>query len=262
MKQSKRLICCVIALAILLCMAGCGADDSVDNSKEATSAVASETPVILDESYVPDETSPPVETAEQEEPEEAEPGLEFPYELDNGKLLVASLFQSSIMNPDCGLEDDEDIATLEIVNQSSECLTLGSFEAIMSDGSVLHFSATDIPAGAKVWAFETSNQSIEIVESCISLTGEFQYEMDSLRIPSTISVEVDGINVTLTNLTDKPVTNLTVYYHDCFEEIFFGGLVYSYTVDEIPAGETKTIEANDCFLGDAEVVRVTMESDS
>lgn len=261
MKKTKRLICCSI-LMLALCLAGCG-EKSGGVSSEAPASASSET-ASFGTTVV--ETGGPEAALEAEESAEAEPepepGIAFPYELDGGKLLVTSLFQSSLMNPDCGLQEGENIATLEIINQSDECLTLGSFEATMADGRVLRFSATDIPAGAKVWAFETSNQSMDDGERCISLTAEPQYEAEDQRIPDGISVDVDGISVTLTNQTGAPVTNLKVYYHDCFEDAYFGGLVYTYSIEEIPEGGIETFEANDSIFGNVEVVRITLENES
>lgn len=251
MRIMKSLTCCLLAAALVLGLSCCGKKEEISSIASEASSLALVSPSDASQESIADDPS------EAEEIQETEPvqGIAFPYALDDGKLLVTSLFQSSIMNPDCDLAEGEDIATLEIVNQSEEYLSLGSFEVTLPDGQVLRFTAAEIPPGAKVWAFELDNGSIETEAPCIALTVTSQYE--TRQMPEGIAVEVDGTDVTVTNQTGQPVTNLTVYYHDRFDDVYFGGLVYTILIDEIPAGGAKTIDANDCFLGDAEVVRVS-----
>lgn len=184
-------------------------------------------------------------------------GLEFPYEIEDGKLIVNSLFQSNVPNPDCNNEESENIATLEIVNQSEKYLASAAIEVGLEDGSVLNFMVSGIPAGSKVWAFETGNNSIEDDEVCMSIKMDTQYETNESLVPDKIEVEVEDTNVKLTNLSDEDLNNLVVDCHCLFDDAYFGGLTYTYSVDSISAGGTAVIEADDCYLGSAEVVRIT-----
>ena len=95
---------------ILLLFTACGKkEEQTDTRGEATEAVSTE---------------------EQKE------GIEFPYEIDNGNLVINSVFQSSIENPDCGNEYGDDIASLELVNQSNQYLDSAELTLHMSDGSI------------------------------------------------------------------------------------------------------------------------------
>ena len=67
--------------------------------------------------------------------------ITFPYELADGKLKVASLFQYSGLNPDCNNEEGDDIAALEIVNQSDEFCRSAEIQVVMQDGTELLFKA-------------------------------------------------------------------------------------------------------------------------
>lgn len=195
--------------------------------------------------------------AENAEEEEQQRGLQFPYELEDGKLVVASLFQSDIMNPDCNDEMGEEIASLEIVNQSGKYLSSASFKVTMEDRQVLNFKVSDVPNGKSVWAFETGNTSISSDAVCELIECETQYEEEAPLMADQIAVEVSDTSVTLTNLTDEDLTNLVVDCHCLFEEAYFGGLTYTYPVDVLSAGGTAMIEADDCYMGNAEVVRIT-----
>lgn len=136
-------------------------------------------------------------------------GVEFPYELENGKLLVNSLFQASIENPDCDNEIGEDIASLEIENQSEEFCTEVNVQVTMQDGSELSFSATNIPAGKKVWVFSTDNQSIAQENICekIECTAEFG---ENSMMEDQVQYSVEDTTITIQNITDSEITDLSV----------------------------------------------------
>ena len=41
------------------------------------------------------------------------------------------------------------------------------------------------------------------------------------------------------------------------DDAYFGGLTYTYPVENIPAGESVTLQAEECYLGEAAVVRIS-----
>lgn len=200
------------------------------------------------------------EHIEEEHIEIEEIGLNFPYELENGKLLVNSLFQSSIINPDCGGESGENIATLEILNTSDEFLKEAKVTVKMTDGTEIPFIITNIPAGKKVWAFATDNSAIELNPSCEKINCESEF-LDVLPVMAdSLNYEVDETTVTLNNLTEESLAGLTIGCHCLFDDVYFGGLTYSYKVDELSANSSITVDADDCYLGSAEVVYITQNN--
>lgn len=180
----------------------------------------------------------------------------FPYELEDGKLVVESLFQYSGFNPDCGDEEGENIASLSMMNQSEELLVSAHITATLADGTQITFEAKDIPAGQSVMVFSSENISYEISNKCKSITCTAEFAEGSAIKEDKISVEVQETTVTLTNLTDEELTNLTVYCHCLFDGAYFGGLTYSYPVEAIEAGGSMTLQAEECYLGEAAVVRI------
>lgn len=188
-------------------------------------------------------------------------GLEFPYELADGKLKAVSLFQSSVVNPDCGDTMGEDIASLEVINQSDEHLASAQFTAKLKDGTELTFEVQDVPAGAKVWAFEKSNAVYDTANICESLKCDAQFEDKTTLMEDKIEVKVKETEITLTNRSDEDLTDLTVRCHCLFDgEAYYGGRVYDYPVEKIAAGESVKTDASDCYLGEAAVVRITQNS--
>lgn len=240
MKLKRRRVAAAIPLlAVLFVLAACSKDSDAKDEKG-------------------DDSSGTVSQEQQEQEEET--GIVFPYELEGGKLIVNSLFQSSIENPDCNNEIGEDIASLEITNQSDEFCTSVQITVTMPDGAEIPFAATNIPGGKTVWIFAADNQSIDQeVVSCEKIEGSAEFGESSM-MEDQISVVTDDTTITIQNLTENTITNLDVHCHCLFEEVYFGGLTYNYPVESIAAGESVTIEAEDCYMGTAEVVGVTQGS--
>lgn len=183
-------------------------------------------------------------------------GFSFPYNLAEGRLRVDSLFQYSGLNPDCNNEEGEDIAALEIVNQSDEFCKSAEIEIAMQDGTELVFKAEDIPAGKKIWVFESSNQSIGQDDACKEIKDNSEFGEVSL-MEDQVTASVEDTTITIENLTGEEITDLTVGCHCLFEDTYFGGVTYSYPTGTIPAGGQATVDAADCYMGTAEVVWIS-----
>ena len=190
---------------------------------------------------------------EEEPPEPA--GLSFPYALEDGALTVSSLFQSTIFNPDCGGTSGENIASLEFTNSSGRYLVRCEFTAVTVDGAEYHFLALDVPAGQTVDAFETSNASLasNVEWERITCTADFE---DAVYLPAGLDIRVEETQVTLTNNGSEDLNNYVVHCHCSLDGNYFGGTTYSYPIETLAAGETITVSADDCYLGEAAVVRV------
>ena len=152
--------------------------------------------------------------------EETGEGLAFPYELADGKLQATSLFQYSGLTPDCNNEEGENTAALEIVNQSDEFCESAEIQVVMQDGTELAFKAEDIPAGKKIWVFESNNQSIGQNDACkeIQDTSEFG---EASFVKDQVTASVEDTTITIENLTGEEITDLTVGCHCLFEDTYF-----------------------------------------
>lgn len=187
----------------------------------------------------------------------AVPGLTLPYVLEDGKLELTAVFQYTGDNPDCNDETGEDIAALAVTNQSDQHLTKATFTAELADGTALQFEAADVPAGETVWTFASDNSSYDTANPCVAVTCDARFEAGTPVLAEQLSVSVEGTAVTLTNISGAALENLTVDCHCLFNEAYFGGRTYSYAVPSIAAGSSVTIQAEECYLGEAAVVRVT-----
>ena len=185
-----------------------------------------------------------------------ETAVSFPYLLEDGKLEISSLFQYSGMNPDCGDEMGENIASIAVTNQSDQHLTRAEFTVTRSDGEVLSFLAEDVPAGQTVWAFDRNNAACELEDTYEAIDCQASFEPDSPLLTDRLTVAVEETAVTLTNISGEALNDLTVHCHCLFDGVYFGGKTYAYPADSIPAGGSADIQAEDCYLGEAAVVRI------
>lgn len=184
--------------------------------------------------------------------------ISFPYSLEKGKLIINSLFQASVQNPDCNDEIGEDIASLEIINKSEEYCEEAEINLEMQDGTKYKFKIFDIPAGKTLWAFELDNKSYTLDNACVKVKCKAVFDKES-EISENIEYFVNDTAITIRNLTDVEMNKVSVYYHCLFEEAYYGGKSYCQTIESLPANGETSIEADECYMGAAEVVRIVEE---
>ena len=183
--------------------------------------------------------------------------ITFPYELEDGKLQIDSLFQFTGTNPDCEDQDGENIAALTVVNQSEQQLKFAQITISLTNGTELNFEVTDIPSGDSDTVFEKNNNSFELSDQCDSISCSAEFEKESVLMEDKVSVSVQETTVALTNISNEDLTNLVLHCHCKVDDAYFGGLTYTYPVENILAGESVTLQAEECYLGEAAVVRIS-----
>ncbi|MGM9637441.1 MAG: hypothetical protein ACI3YK_05575 [Eubacteriales bacterium] len=244
---ARRLAVLLAILMLLTLSSACKSksSDGTDDSVQETTTTDRDNGTVVSSDETTD-SSPAVKQP-----------ITIPCLLEDGKLQVSSLFQFTGMNPDADGQMGENIATLELVNNSDEYLSEAEISVVLSDGTTLQFAVTDLPSGKTVWAFEklcgTCPDGTPDISS-ITCTADFADTVPAF--PDGLIVNAEDIALSLTNTGTADLTNLTVCCHCNFSDVYFGGITYAYTVDRIPAGETVTVTAVDCFLGEAEVVRI------
>lgn len=196
-------------------------------------------------------------TASEETTEAVEtvPTVAFPLALEDGKLEINSLFQFSGINPDCDNQEGTDIASILLKNLSDSYLAEAQITLTLPDGTELHFAVTDLPAGKSVLAFSTENGTIPADAACVSAVCDASFDSTAITVSDQVEASADGIHITLTNTSDQDLSEIVVYCRSLLGEDYFGGITYQYIATDLPAGESTTVDATDCILGMAEVVR-------
>lgn len=201
------------------------------------------------------ESRPAEETKDTEGTEQTLPvELQLPCELSDG-VELESLFRYSGLNPDCGDENGDEIGGIILNNKSGKHLSQLTLRVTTSEGKTLSFQVKDLPAGQTAWAFEENNERFPSDAYAVSVESDVEL-LEEPAIPESVTWEADYTEVTLTNNSGKDLTNLTVVCRCMLEDASFGGIAYEYTLDSLPSGESATISADDCYMGDAVVVRV------
>lgn len=186
-------------------------------------------------------------------PETTQPDDKLPYSLEDGKLEIESLFQYTGLNPDCYWEEGSNTGAVVLHNRSEEYLESLEMTITMTDGVQLQFRIYDIPAGQTVWAYEAENTAYDADTIIDNVICTAVFREDNGLTPEQVTVSVNMMDVTLTNVSGEELSNLEVRCHNMVDGILFGGTAYVYPIENLISGGTVTVTAFDCFLGDAAV---------
>lgn len=198
----------------------------------------------------PAETEPEQTVAPTEAPEI------FPVLLEDGMLTVQSMFQFSGMNPDADLQFGENIAGLQLVNTSDRHLTVAELAAVLEDGTILSFRAEDVAPGMTVMAFSLEHGSVEDPDRCVEVYGYAEFEEDDPLRSDLVEIQVEGVEITVKNVSGMDLTNLDIICHGLLDGSAFGGSAYTYRITSLDSGGSTTVYALDCILGMTQVTRV------
>lgn len=180
--------------------------------------------------------------------------LQFPNVLDEGRLEVESVFSFSGINPDADNVEASEIAAIEIKNISDTYMKTATIKAVFSDESQQTFVINDLPAGKTVIAFSVENLELPKDAVCIEMKADTVFE--DIKNPESVSAAIDGTTVTIKNISEEELTNIDVYCRDVFNEKYFGGMTYKYSIEKLSIGESATITVSDSIMGVIDVVRM------
>lgn len=186
--------------------------------------------------------------------------VEFPLLLEDGKLEIENAFQFDGINPDCGNQSGNDIAAITVKNLSGEYLSKAEISLETSEAASLHFVITDLPAGASTMAFDADNTSSSAESSYGNVACDAAFDAAASMNAGAVAVSVNGTHITLQNLTDSEINEVVVYCRSTLGDQYFGGITYTYQVNNLTAGGTAELDAVDCILGLAEVVQIAVNN--
>lgn len=231
-------------------------DASTEQSAEQETKESAQVTEAAEES----EDSQSAESTDEEEPadtaEEDDTGLEFPYKLDHNRLRIDSLFQYSGVNPDAQLENGDDIASIQLKNISDQYLESAEISVELDNGTAFSFTLQDIPAGKSVTAFDTANTSYDGNAGVAYIEAQASYNADASVNEDACAITKDDQGVHLQNISGDTLNNIQVKYHSILDDMYFGGLSYTATVDSLAVDETTAVDTSEDMLGDVEIVSI------
>ena len=246
-KQRKLWIVLILAIVIIL---GIVIAVNQSSSKQESSTEKSE------ENEETSKVTEAAEDAAEEDAEETDEGLAFPYLLEEEQIQVDSLFQYSGINPDAENAECEDVAAIQMKNNSEQYLESAEVSVELSDGTAYSFVVQDIPAGKSVIAFESGNTSydgktgVAFIEAKTSYSSEAGVKEDEVKVTS------DDNGVQISNISGDAIGTMKVKYHCVMDDMYFGGISSETEVDGLAAGESTAVDTSESILGDADVVSI------
>ena len=182
----------------------------------------------------------------------------FPLSIEEGKLEIESVIQYDGLNPDCGNQEGNDIAAITVRNVSDIYLKSAEISMTANTGNIITFVVTDLPAGGTAFVFSKENVTVESDAVYGDVICEAIFDADANMNEDQVAVSVDGTVITLQNKTNESLSNIVVYCHSTLGDQYFGGITYTYSIETIPANGSAEVDAKDCILGLAAVVRITV----
>lgn len=225
-------------------------DDVLSNQTEIESVSSTDT---TDENSIVDSGDENTD----EIPESIE-AVAFPLLIEEGKLEIESIIQYDGLNPDCGNQEGNDIAAITVRNVSDVYVESAEISMTTNNGDIITFMITDLPAGETVFAFSQENTLVKADTVYGDVICEAVFDADANMSENQLAVSVDGTVITLQNKTNESLSNIVVYCHSTLGDQYFGGITYTYSLQTLPANGSAEVDAVDCILGLAEVVRITI----
>ena len=182
--------------------------------------------------------------------------LELPYQFDDGKLEMESVFSYAGPNPDNNGEEGDNIAAIQMTNCSDTYLASAQITVTTGDGTKLTYQVEDLPAGKTVTAFEIKNQELPDKFTIHRIDAKTEYSDDVSLHEDALTITTEDMNIGLTNISQEAIQNMTVIYHDVMDDEYFGGKSYQKTVESLAAGESTTVTAEECYIGEAAVAGI------
>ena len=182
--------------------------------------------------------------------------LELPYQFDDGKLEMESVFSYAGPNPDNNGEEGDNIAAIQMKNCSDTYLASAQITVTAGDGTKLTYQVEDLPAGKTVTAFEIKNQELPDKLTIHKIDAKTEYSDDVSLHEDALTITTEDMNIGLTNISQEAIQNMTVIYHDVMDDEYFGGKSYQKTIESLAAGESTTVTAEECYIGEAAVAGI------
>ncbi len=274
--RSQRLILAAVLLLIVLVVL------AARSGGEGTSAqVESQTVEEVTEEPAEDAADPQEAEAEEEAEEEAEAETEAADEqtadtedtstdqtttqtttpnvavVTQSGELQPSLYQATFFNPDTDYSLIENLAALDLYNDTGKYLVYAAITITTDAGTVLHFEVYDLPNYGRAQLFDLNDATIDQGESIASIaySGTSYLEGDQL-MSDALEISTSGNVITLTNLTESTLSGLTLVYHSAMGADTFGGASQTMSLPAISAGSSVTVTATNCYFDEALAVRI------
>ena len=188
-------------------------------------------------------------------PETESPWLEFPIVIPEYELEI----QAVRSYDGIFLEDGSDtpisgVAALLVTNRGEKCIDLAKLK-LTGEKTVYSFTVTGLESGATAVVMEEGKapaveQRYEAVQSEAAQTDFFEMS------EGILSVEEDGDALKVTNLSDRDLPCVRIFYkfYLADAEAYVGGITYTAKLLDLKAGASMTVRPSHYAVGSSRVI--------
>ena len=151
------------------------------------------------------------------------------------------------------------VAAMLVTNPTSKFLDLATVTYKVGD-KIATFEITGLPPGGTAWVLEKDRLRLEEGWKFEFDDSSHSFRSDAIRQTDLLTVRNDGHTVTVTNVSDKPLKNVCIYYKVKHSDgNYFGGITYMMDFDDLEPGGTLTKQSAH-YGPDAEIVRYSYQT--
>lgn len=193
-------------------------------------------------------------------PEASQISISLPYQIPGTALVLESLapYDGNFVEDGMGRQVSN-VACIVVRNTGPAATWLQV--VLETEHGTLTFTANTVPAGGMVMVLEKDARKYS-VGSLTACGGQVVLDESTWLDETQLQfVDVDMGTVAVTNLTDRSMEKLRVYYKTYHSDagIFLGGVTYCTSIERLGPGETVLIEPSRYARGYSRIVRVKME---
>lgn len=184
--------------------------------------------------------------------------VDLPYAIGDTGLVVKKIGSYSGIYVEDGTNDEvKNVLTITVENTSDKTVEYSDFSFEISNGKTAEFKATLLPPGEKAILFEQKrlkykkSHEYKFVDE---ITAYMDNEKLTLMEDKVSIVAANENTLTVTNLTDKDIDVLRIFYKYQYEDgTFVGGITFTSKLENIEANATITVspahfEAEGCKI--------------
>lgn len=181
----------------------------------------------------------------QESKQDSEkPAISVPGEIEDTGLYIEKLDGYSGIYVEDGSNDKvSNVATVLIKNNTGKIIQYAQLVFDLGDGKEAVFSFSNLPKGEKVMAFEQNRLQYDSGDDYVLKDKTVAYMEEMSLMEQEIGlVTKDDNSITITNLTEKDINTLRVFYKYKHEDgTYVGGITFTAKVENLKAGDAMTI---------------------
>lgn len=155
-------------------------------------------------------------------------------------------------------EKVQNVAAILVANNTGKFLEMATITYKVGDRTAT-FLVTGLPSGKRAWVLEKNRMTLSDADELVLEDCQETYTPNAILTTKDLSVSRQGKSLTLTNTTDRKLSNVAVYYKNTLEDgTFMGGITYLVPFGDLEPGASVT-KIKDHFSDASEIVRFSYQ---